>query len=190
MSKTQFVSPAERTDDLTEWERPEDVNLRILELLAAFGLTERDLRLPPDTDISRLVSQYNQPDNKTQKAQAKQHIERLLLIVLNLMLYESGRRNEKDPVVVPVGEWDMRLLVGDDTYNSNFGNRHEVSRIPEDGRHATPISPGEGWWYRMIDYKDNFLKILPGLRFNTAGGGSGPKHQYATDLIQKLLTTK
>ena len=198
MKKTmEYKSPSERTDDLSEWGRVEDVDQRIRDLPASFALKESDLMIPEQKSIGQVVEQYNNPDTPTQRKAAEDVLSRLQLIVLNLMAYASGYR-DKEPITSPVKEWPTYMLVGDRTQPSNFGNVHEVSRIPEDNRHATPISPGEGWWFRMVDYENNFLVVVRSLTFhdsdhekateeNTERQRNRDKAKWARKMIEQIM---
>lgn len=173
MARETYQSPAERTDDLSPWTKSEEVDARIRDLPAAYGLLESDLGIPQQMTIPQIIARFQKPENPTQKQEAANILKRLQLVVLNLMLHSSGHRDE-EPVTSPVKEWPMHLLVGDDREVTNFGNVHQVSRIPEDNRYHTPVSPGEGWCYRMVDFEDNFLHVARGLRF------MDPNHEKAT----------
>lgn len=170
-----IITPPERVDDLSEWENVNDVESRLRDLPAAYAIPERGWNLPDDKRVGQLVEQYKNPETDTQKKEAASLLGKIQLILLNLMLHSSGFRSD-EPVTTPVKQWDIRMLIGDRSQRTNFGNRHEVSRIPEDtGRLATPVSPGEGWMYRMIDYKENFLTVVRSLRY-FAPTEAGAKH--------------
>lgn len=172
MKEQAYKSPSERTDDLSAWERVEDVDQRIRDLPAAYGLMESDFKLPQQMTIPQIIDRFQKPDTPVQQQEAKAVLKRLQVVVLNLMLRSSGYLG--DVVTSPVKDWPPYLLVGDARMPTNFGNMHEVSRIPEDSRYATPVSPGEGWAFRMVDFEDNFFLIARGLSF------LDPTHEKAT----------
>lgn len=174
-SPNRFIPPAEREDDLCEWEHENDVDKRIADLPAKFGIKETDLGLAGGT--AGLVRQFLQPENKTLAAEAKRKLSKLQLLVLNLMLYSSGYRD--DPVTAEVKKWPSQLLVGDDMQLTNFGNYPLQSRQSDDNRHASPVSPGEGWLYRMIDFKENFFKVLKSLNYYTPKPGVDADRAHA-----------
>lgn len=196
MALEQIKTPPERTDDLTIYESPEDVDGRLRDLPAAYAIPESGWLLPDGKTIGQILEQYERPETDTQKKEAVVLLSRIQLVLLNLMLHSSGYRSD-EPVTSPVKEWDIRMLLGDKTQTTNFGNHHEVSRIPEDtGRLATPISPGEGWLYRMVDFKENFLTIVRSFRYfapkeegeyTESRAYNSDKAKWARKLIEQLM---
>jgi hypothetical protein len=186
MSNQRYLSPAEREDDLGVWEGPEDVDSRIRDLPAAFSLTERDLGLPRGTET--LIRQFKNPENKTQAREAKAYLEKAQLVLLNLMLRSSGYRGT--PVTVPVKQWEYAWLVGDTSYPKNFGNTHQQSRQSDDHRFTEAVSPGEGWTYRMLDFKDNFLVVLKSLRYFNPVKRNSPEAEEARNLPHAVWARK
>lgn len=167
MARNQkFVPPPERVDDLTVWEKALDVPIMLRDVFRYFFIREHDLNLKEPINV---VMERFARGSDQQKQEARKTLAGLQLVILNLMLfcsgYDHGKEGGPEFIAVGVKSWDTQLLTGDDMFPRNFGNFHETSRQAPSQKFETPISPSEGWMFRMIDFKDNFLKVVQSLTY-------------------------
>ncbi len=197
MANKKFVPPPERVDDLSEWEKSLDVPHMVRDLPRGFYLRIEDLRLKEPIG---LVLERFARGSEMQQQEARKILGGLQLVVLNLMLfcsgYDYGKDSDESFIHVGVKQWDTGMLTGNEMYPRNFGNFHEISRQSTSSKYDTPLSPSEGWMFRMIDFKENFLKVVQSLNFfepadledpGVARRLQSPEHEYAVRCIQKFL---
>lgn len=196
MASQQFVPPPERVDDLSEWERAVDVPHKLRDLFRYFFIRERDLELKEPINV---LLQRFQNGSEIEKQEAQAVLGRLQLVVLNLMLKCSGYQfgtEGHDWIAVPVKQWETAMLVGNPSLPRNFGNLHGISRMPDQQKFDTPVSPSEGWMFRMVDFKDNFIKLVQSLNFYEPDEVDSPdvtyrlgskERKYAEQCIRRFL---
>lgn len=132
---------------VSQWQRVEDVPLRVAEIARKFRLYEEDLRL--DKMYVDVISALDSNDKKARRAAIKDR-DYVIGLVLNMMRYESGLPFTDKPV----SEWDRRDLEKCDTLHA-FGNPATVNTARPKRRVAgakNPLTNAEpGWMYRMVD---------------------------------------
>lgn len=176
----KFVPPAQREDDLSEWKNENDVPNHLRDLPRYFHLREKDWGLPfrPETLIQRL-----EIGTDNEKKEAQQILHRMYFAVLNLMLFCSGYEKtiENELVNSHVREWETHMLVGNPAFPRNFGNQQAVSRQPDQKKFATPNHAYEGRFFRMLDYKNNFLTVVKAFKYYEPDEEETPEVKYKTE---------
>jgi hypothetical protein len=191
MAAETYTPPSKRLEDLAEFTNVEDVPVRIRELPRYFYLKESDFGLKET--LAHYVRNLKS-DSETERKEAKDYLSRVQLVLLNLMLQCSGYKGET--IQAPVAEWPTEMLIGDARYPRNFGNPFQPSRPSDDSRYDSPNNGGEGWLYRVLDFKDNFGVVISSLRYFEPDDEKHPKMvkkresdqcQFALGLIGALF---
>jgi hypothetical protein len=191
MAAETYIPPSKRLEDLAEFKDVEDVPVRIRELPRYFFLKESDFGLKET--LASYVRNLKS-DSEVERKEAKDILSKVQLTLLNLMLKCSGYKGET--IMAPVTEWPTEMLIGDARNPRNFGNPFQPSRPSDDSRYDDPNNGGEGWLYRVLDFKDNFGVVISSLRYFEPDDEQHPKMvkkrqseqcKFALNLIASLF---